>query len=345
MIRVRLLAALVLALAPAFVAVACGGGEDRATRASDVNALLRDTFAGDKDIDSGRLDLRLRIAPRGAAARGLDGPVDVRLTGPFESEGAGRLPRFALDAEIASDGGSLTAGATSTGDAGYVAFMGRAYELAGPVFRQFKAGYEQAQKQGRGQSFAALGMNPRAWLRDARNAGEAKVGDADTIKITGTVDVPALLDDVERALERARALGGAGRLPERLGPAKRRAAERAVRDARVEIYTGRDDRILRRLHVDLRLAGERGARAAVTLDLSLTEVNEGQDISAPSDPRPFSELTNRLGGLGFALGGGAGGSGSGAAPGGSALQRYADCVDQAAGDATRARRCARLLTP
>ena len=61
-------------------------------------------------------------------------------------------------------------------------------------------------------------------MTDARNAGESTVGDTETIKITGSVNVPALLDDVNRALERIKSLGvqGAGRLPDRLTDAERK---------------------------------------------------------------------------------------------------------------------------
>ena len=70
----------------------------------------------------------------------------------------------------------------------------------------------------------------------------------------------------------------------------------------VEIYTGKDDQILRRMVVDLasrtrlRHGGHGRAR------LSITDVNEDQDISAPADAKPFDELLSQLGGLG-ALGG------------------------------------------
>ena len=50
-----------------------------------------------------------------------------------------------------------------------------------------------------------------------KNEGEAKVGDADTIKITGGVDVAKLLDDVNTALEKASSLGVSGQgVPEKL---------------------------------------------------------------------------------------------------------------------------------
>jgi hypothetical protein len=122
------------------------------------------------------------------------------------------------------------------------------------------------------------------------------------------VDVEAVLDDIDTALAAARVLGlhGAEDLPERLTPAQRRRAARAVQAATVEIYTGKDDRILRRLHVDLQVADAKDGAKTVALDLSLTGVNEGQNVSAPSDPRPFDELMSLLRGFDLALGAGGG---------------------------------------
>jgi len=291
--RVRRAALLVLTGLLALAVAACGGGDGPdapvAARPGDADQLLRDTFSHDEEIESGRLEFSLRVDSARAAA-----PMLVRLSGPFESEGRGRLPRFALAAELEKGGRRVTAGATSTGDAGYVRLLGEDYAVAGPVFQQFKAGYEQVRAQG-GGSLASLGIDASRWVANARIAGEAKVGDADTIKIAGDVDVPALLADIDAALVQARALGlGAGRLPSGLTPAQRRRAERKLEAAEVAVYTGKDDHILRRLHVDARVAEREAGRGTVALDLSLTGVNDGQEIAAPGDPRPFGDLVRRL---------------------------------------------------
>ena len=117
---------------------------------------------------------------------------------------------------------------TSTGDKGFVSFNGTEYVVSDQIFQQFQAGYEQAGQAGarQNQSLATLGIDPRKWLTNAKNAGEAKVGDTDTIKITGDVDVPKLLDDVNTALAKLRSLGGARRGE----PA--RPADRASRSSR-----------------------------------------------------------------------------------------------------------------
>ena len=94
------------------------------------------------------------------------------------------------------------------------------------------------------------------------------------------------------------------------------------------------------------------AKGASTLDLDLrfTSVNGDVQISAPVNPKPFSELLKVTGalnggaGLGSLLGGGSSaGSGAGAASG-TNVERYAECVKKASGDQAKARKCAALLT-
>jgi hypothetical protein len=86
-----------------------------------------------------------------------------------------------------------------------------------------------------------------------------------------------------------------------------------------------------------------GPRAGtLSLDLSLLELNEDQEIAEPEDPKPFDELLSQLGGLGLG-GAAAGGSGSGASA--EELKRYSDCIEAAGSDTAKAQKCAELLTP
>ena len=233
--RPALLLSLIAAIALSIAA--CGGddssGGEEASASTDVNELLTQTFTGSKDVKSGNVDLKLQIEAQGGESQ-LDGPISVTLKGPFQAQDGGKLPKFKLDAAVEGAGQSIKAGATSTGEKGFVSFQGTDYVLSDQVFKQFKAGFEEAQKQGSDdkQSFATLGMDPRKWLTDAKNAGEAKVGDDDTIKITGSVDVAKLLDDVNAALGKASSLGlqGAGQVPEKLTEEQRRQVLDAVKD-------------------------------------------------------------------------------------------------------------------
>ena len=95
-------------------------------------------------MKSADVDLKLAIQPRGASA--AQGPVSARLHGPFASQGAGKLPKFAFTAELQSGGQSFSAGATWNGTKGYVSLMGTPYEVSSLVMKQFVATYEQSLK-------------------------------------------------------------------------------------------------------------------------------------------------------------------------------------------------------
>jgi hypothetical protein len=354
-LRPALLLSLIAAVALGFAA--CGGDDSgsgaEASSSTDVNELLTQTFTGDKDVKSGNLSLSLKIEAEGGNSQ-LDGPVSISLKGPFQAQDVGKLPKFKLDASLEGGGQSLTAGATSTGDKGFIAFQGTNYAVDEQVFRQFKASFEEAQKQGSGnqQSFASLGMDPRRWLTDPKNEGEATVGDDDTIKITGGVDVAKLLDDINAALSKASSLGlsGAGQVPEKLTEEQRRQVIEAVKDPRVEIYTGKDDQILRRLVVNLGVQDNAtNTDGTVAFDVSMTDLNEDQDIAEPADAKPFSDLVGQLGGLGLggAAGGGSSSPGSGSGSGGTSsedLEKFSKCIEDAGDDVEKARKCSELIS-
>jgi hypothetical protein len=353
--RLRPLLTLIVALLATALVAGCGGDSkgEEADSSTDVDQLLTDTFSGSKDIKSGKFDLALNIK-----AGGPTGTLAIKIAGPFESQGKGKVPKLDINASFEGGGQNLEAGVTSTGDSGFVSFNGTDYEVAGPIWKQFTASYEQAGSKGSGQSLATLGIDPRKWLTNAENAGEAKVGDTDTIKITGDVDVPKLLDDVNAALSKLRTLGGssAANLPEQLTAEQKQQAVDAIKDLSVEIYTGAEDKILRRMVVAMKIETPAGSStgkqsADVKLDLQLLDLNEDQEINAPENPKPFADLASQLNSLGLSLGGlgaGAGGGTSGSAGSGSSataenVQKYSECVQDAGGDTAKIQKCSDLL--
>ena len=205
------------------------------------------------------------------------------------------------------------------------------------------------------QSLASLGIDPSKWLTNAKNAGKAKVGDTDTIKITGDVDVSKLLDDVNAALQKIRSLGGAqaAQLPSQLTAGEKQQAEDAIKELNVEIYTGADDKILRRFVVTMKLAVPNKASAGPSPPTSSSTSSSrtstrSQDINAPENTKPFSQLMSKLRASATP------GSAPGAAPGQSGgssgtsqenLQKYSECIQKANGDTSKMRKCADLLTP
>ena len=128
-----------------------------------------------------------------------------------------------------------------------------------------------------------------------------------------------LLEDVDGALEKVRSLGvqGSDQLPERLSDEEKQQTAEAIENLSVEIYTGAEDRILRRMVIALGLKAPEGTTggaqsADVRFDLQLLDVNEDQEIQAPENAKSFDDLVKQLDELGITEGlGSLGGLGGG----------------------------------
>ena len=352
------LTAVLLALvlgATAAVAAACGGDDGDS---ADARKVVNQTFAGEKRVDSGKLDLKVtaKLRATGLAATQLKEPIVFRMSGPFQSRGENALPAMDLELTATGSGQDFSAGAISTGEKGYVSFQGKPYAVPADVFERFKRGFERQQRQDKRSSsnldLKALGIDPEDWLKNPKNEGDEEIGGTETTHVSSEVDLDALLDDVDDLLKRADRLGLSRQqlqqLPEGLTSKNRKQIEDAIKRARVELWTGKDDKTLRRLELAVafelpealkaQAQGVEGGDIAVTLEVS--DVNEKQEIEAPANPRPWSELQQQLGdssGIlgsgGGSAGGGSGSSGSGSGTAGSGSKRtekYLKCVQKAA---------------
>jgi hypothetical protein len=202
----------------------------------------------------------------------------------------------------------------------------------------------------------SLGIDFTKWLPDARNEGAAQVGDAQTIKISGKADVKQVIADLDKITEKAATLnvpGAAGKVPQKLTPQQKASTENAIKALTVTVYTGAQDRILRRLTVNADLkASASKIDAAVLLDVTFNKVAKAQTFPVPDNPRPFGELLKAIDAAGIAdlgLGLGSGSAGSDAtAPNSSTnpnnVDKYASCIEEADGDRAKARKCAELLS-
>jgi hypothetical protein len=165
--------------------------------------LLADTFGAGKPVRSGRIDLTLDVSAKGLP--NLGEPLVAHVTGPFQSGGNGKPTKFAFDLDLSSGGSKVEAGAISTGAKGYLTFAERAYALPDGAFGALGTG-----KAGGGLSLRRLGIDPRRWLRDVRQAGEEDVSGVRTIHLAAGVDVARLLADVDRLLAKAGTSGVTG---------------------------------------------------------------------------------------------------------------------------------------
>ena len=74
-------------------AVAACGGDDGTDESA--TALIKQTFSGKKKVDSGKLnlDLSAKLEANGRRGEQLEGPITLKLTGPFQSRGEDKRRR------------------------------------------------------------------------------------------------------------------------------------------------------------------------------------------------------------------------------------------------------------
>jgi hypothetical protein len=148
-------------------------------------------------------------------------------------------------------------------------------------------------KQGPG-FFERLGIDPRTWLAEVENEGTEEIEGTDTIHVSGSADVRTLLEDLQRVARKA------GPEVQPLTEQQIAEAEDSVKTAELDVYSGSDDRVLRRLSATIELEPAEDVENApdkITLDFSLTlsEVNDPQEIEAPAETEPLARLLEKLG--------------------------------------------------
>jgi hypothetical protein len=359
--RARALVALLALAIAAFALAACGGssgGGGGGGGTSDAQTLLTQTFTGSHKIDSGKANLQLSIDAQGDSS--IRGPIKLAVTGPFQTVGKGQLPKFDLALDVNAQGQGIKAGVTSTSDQLFVNFGGSSYVVPSTLVARLKQSFQQSQqKSSSTQTLAGLGIHPLDWLKNPTVAGTDTVGGVATEHVTAQIDVAKLLDDLDTLLGKVKsqipsAAAGA-QVPSHIPASARTQILDAVKQANVDVWTGKDDHTLRKISLALSIqpksSGNGPKSATVSLSFELDDLNQPQTISAPTATKPLSELLGQLQGLlGGALGG-AGGLGSagagGSAPGAGAsakVDKYAKCLQQANGDATKMQSCQSLLT-
>jgi hypothetical protein len=348
-------------------AVGVWAGCGDSSSGEDVDKVLDQTFSRDNKVDSGKMEVDLTAKLKGVSQ--LSQPVTVRIGGPFDGleekvKDTGRLPKSDFQMTADAGGQKIQAGAVSTGDKLFINFQGTNYAVPDNLFERFKRQLAKAQKeadQSKQPDLGSLGIDPRTWLTNAKDEGTEDVSGVETIHISAGVNVNRLLDDFDRLLKRTDDLGLSQQqrqqLPDQIPSSVRKQIADSVKDARIEVFTGKDDKVLRKLKLkldfdvpaSLRSQAQGLQSGQIELTYEMADLNKPQTIEEPKSSRPLSELQRQFGGTGLgALGGSGSGAGSsGGSSGGSQssspqARRYLKCVEGAQGT-SELQKCADLL--
>jgi hypothetical protein len=343
---------------------ACGSSSSGGS--GNAQSLLKQTFSGGHSVKSGVLGFGLTIKPTGSST--LSTPITLSLSGPFQSRGSGKLPQSDFTLGISALGRHGSLGVISTGSAGYVSLQGTDYQLPQADFQKLEQSFSSAKSGGsQGAGLAQLGIEPLHWLTHPVVVGTETIGGATTTHIRAGVNVSALVSDLNTFLAKTAKKASAGSsIPTQIPPATGQKIAAAVKNATVDVWTGKSDATLRKLSLNLsvpvsgQVSTELGGMtsAGIGLTLQYSKLNQPQSVPTPTGVHPYSEFTAKLQSIGQALTGALGGSlpsgststgsgtatapstGSGSAAG---VSKYSTCIQQAKGDVTKMQKCASLL--
>lgn len=285
-------------LALALTTAACGGGGS-----SDAQQIVDEATL--KGVESGNIDLSL-----GIDAAGSEGDLDIELSGPFEAGEEGQLPELDLAATVQGTAGSkeidFKGGITLVGgNRAYVEFEGDKYEVDATTYRYGKEILEEPEEVSACQE-ALSDMALSDFIEDPTEEGTADVGGTSTTKISGDVDSEAASEARDVMVEDPlcnEQLKAVPSLPAALGELEESGEGGAdtIKDARIVLYIG-DDHIVRRLQAQATVEPPQGGSGVggteggdFEIDLTLTDVNEPQTISAPKGSKPLNALFLKLG--------------------------------------------------
>jgi hypothetical protein len=258
-----------LLLAVTILAPGCGS-----SNAEKGKQAVAETAAKLGTIRSGTLDLRLSVRPAAGAK-----PVGRTLSGPFSLRRSG-LPVVQMTSTSTADGRTTTTTVVSDGTRAFLTKDGITVELPPSQEQRLRRSGELLTRA-RGLATLRLGT----WIDDPVVSDGGTIGGVETDRVTARPDVVRATD----GLLRLAGLLGLGTAP--LPAADRARLRRAVRAPRLVLYTGKDDRLLRRLRLTANVAGDLPprletalggtARGKLDFELDLSNPNERVTVSNP----------------------------------------------------------------
>jgi len=229
--------------------------------ARDGSQVLTKTVSNLASIRSGRLALSLRVDVRG----GRDFRLELR--GPFQFVEGMPLP-IARIAYTERSGGTRVSGTLISSGTKAAVRVGRSTrDLSEADLDGVRAATQSMRAGG-----DVLRMRIVDLFDDPQLAGRVEVGGAATDRVHAALDVPAALDFVE--------LGNGLFGEPLLSPQRRRQLELAMRSASADLYSGKNDHLLRKLRIDAEfgldvpeavaeaLGGVVGGTASVDLEIA-----------------------------------------------------------------------------
>jgi hypothetical protein len=328
----------VLLVLPVFAG--CGGSDNDPGAVS----LVKNSFG--KSIGSAVVSIDLSANVQGS--RSLKGPVAVKLSGPYQSNGKSKLPSFDWPLAISGAGTNFDGRLTSTGDDLFVGFQGQSYEVGKDVIARYNQNLaKQAASNPKTRSLKDFGVDPASWVKDAKKEGDSTVAGTQTTHISASINFDKVLVDLNTLISKAGSTVTGVRRPAQLTKDERKQFTDAIKSSGLDVYVGKADgkvrRVALKLEFGLKKAASNGVKSGnIEFSIQFANVGQRQTVKAPTDTKPLAQLLGQLGG--GRLGSGSGGTSGTQSPSQKSFDAYSKCLDKAgSGDLNAIQRCNALL--
>jgi hypothetical protein len=216
------------------------------------------------DVKSASFDAKLTFTSVGE--RNL-----LHASGAVEDNGPKAMPEVDVQVRAVVPSMDLNerAGFVTTGDRAWFTRGAAAYAVPQGLWSQIAKARESG-KQAASES-DSLDLDAMSWLRDAKQVGTEQVDGVQT------THVQAGVDSAKAVAELAKAVGGQVPVPN----AAQRLRQSGLKNGRLDVWVGQD-KVLRRMTLSLSGRGTGGRPVDARLSLTLSGVNEPQDVAAPA---------------------------------------------------------------
>lgn len=266
------------------------------TGTPEAGELMQQASASFGEVSRGEFGFAITITPRGSDTAETS---TIRLEGPFELLPDKDLPLARVKYTIGAGERSEEIELLATGDKAYTVVQGQAYELPPAATKDLRKATKQLKSggdDGEQTGLSGLKLNFGRWLIDPQVGSGADLDGTPTWRTRAAVDVVAAIKDLNNS---ASVLGGVtgNKIPE-LTEKDVAEIKDSFRNAKVEVFVGRYDRIVRKVALTMDFVTPEGFSAAAggigggRLDMLVTigEPNRPVDVKPPKDPLPYRAL-------------------------------------------------------
>ena len=222
--------------------------------------------------------LRAGLTPDALESAAFEGSVsfssrgdrnEIKTSGAFALGGAKEMPKF--DVQLSARGSTVRleeSGFVTTGDRAWFTRGRTGYAVPQEAWTKIvKARESGAAPAGEAPS---VDVDPSTWLRNVKSEGTERMDGVQVTHVSGDVNSAKAVTDLVKAM------GSASPLPN----AEQRLRQ-GLSDGHLDAWVG-DDKIVRRVSLDMSGKGDAGRRVNVAVDFQLSAVNKAQDIARPA---------------------------------------------------------------